>query len=85
MLNVCAVCGKSKTDRAHIRTRGAGAGWESWEYIYLCRWHHSEQGHLNWPRFVEKYPKVIHELTKRGWHIVEEFGVKKIRRTDTMK
>lgn len=69
-----------QTDRAHIKTRGSGAKWNSDEFIHLCRHHHIEQGHLNWKRFSLKYPKIIEILNKKGWEIVDEFGVSKIRR-----
>lgn len=77
----CIVCGLSPVDRAHFKTRGSGAGWEEWEYTYLCRHHHMEQGHLNWKRFTEKYPSVLKALEDKGWELVLEFGVWKLRRT----
>jgi hypothetical protein len=76
----CCICGRLDLDRAHIKTRGAGAGWNSDEYIFLCRPHHIMQSQLNWKRFSERYPIVIKELKSRGWHLVEEFGVWKVRR-----
>lgn len=75
----CVVCGRSYADRAHVKTRGAGAGWEDHEFIYLCRHHHMEQGHLNWKRFIDKYPMVMPHLTRKGWVLVEEFGTWKFR------
>jgi hypothetical protein len=69
-----------KLDRAHIKTRGSGAGWEEWEYILLCRYCHICQSHLNWKRFTDKYPHLIDVLKGKGWIIVKELGVYKIRR-----
>ena len=80
----CTACGKwGKMDRAHIRTRGAGAGWEPWEYLLLCRTHHIAQGGMGWSRFIEKYPHIAGELEKRGWEIVDVFGTPKLRRRGT--
>lgn len=77
---LCAACGTNKDiDRAHIKTRGAGASWEFFEFIYLCRNHHIEQGARNWKHMVDKYPGVLPELTKRGWYLQNNFGVWKIR------
>lgn len=76
----CVVCGKGDSDRAHIKTRGSGAGWSEDEYLYLCRGHHMEQGHLNWSRFCEKYPTVSILLGAKGWSLVDEFGTWKLRR-----
>lgn len=78
----CNACHKYfiSVDRAHIRTRGAGAGWHETEFIFLCRSCHIEQGHLNWKRFTEKHPHLIKILSDKGWHLVEEFGVWKIRK-----
>jgi len=67
-------------DRAHIKTRGAGAGWEDWEFIFLCRLHHNEQGSLGWNKFTQKFPHVIFILKNKGWEFVDEFGVMKLRR-----
>lgn len=78
----CIVCGNPQVDRAHFKTRGAGAGWEPWEYTFLCRKHHQEQGNKGWPRFCEKYPQTLKELSDKGWKIVIIFNTKKLRRFD---
>jgi hypothetical protein len=39
-----------------------------------------EQGHLNWARFIDKYPKIKNILKEKGWELVQEFGINKIRR-----
>ena len=76
----CVICGNPNSDRAHFKTRGAGAGWKNNEYTYLCRKHHMEQGHLNFYRFVQKYPKFSRVLSDNGWKLIQEFGVWKLRK-----
>lgn len=78
----CDACLKyfESLDRAHVKTRGAGAGWGAHEYIHLCRHCHMVQSHLNWKRFLDKYPHLIHTLGDKGWELREEFGVFKVRR-----
>jgi hypothetical protein len=77
----CAACGThSKIGRAHIRTRGAGAGWEDWEWIYLCRRHHQLQHVKGWAFICNAFPNVLGELKSKGWEIEEIFGVKKVVR-----
>jgi len=81
-MEMCQACNRffDQVDRAHIKTRGSGAGWEEWEYIYLCRFHHIEQSHLNWKRFTDKFPHLIPILAGKGWEIVFELGRWKTRR-----
>lgn len=75
----CCICNNPQTDRAHIKTRGAGAGWDLWEFVYLCRNHHMIQGHIGWKRFCDKHPQALAELKLRGWDFVNEFGTWKLR------
>lgn len=74
----CVLCGIIPSDRAHIKTRGAGAGWEPDEYLHLCRWHHVEQGQIGWKKFCDKYPPMVTLLAIKGWTFTDRFGISKI-------
>lgn len=76
----CCICNARPVDACHIRTRGSGGPDTSWNVMPMCRRHHTEQGHLGWRIFTDRYPKAMHELTVRGWELREEFGVVKLRR-----
>lgn len=75
----CQACGVyGIMDRAHLKTRGSGAGWNDDEWILLCRAHHIQQGAIGWFSFCFKFPKVGYEIEKRGWYFEEIFGVMKL-------
>lgn len=76
----CTACGFWPADRAHLRTRARGAGWEPHEWIPLCRRHHVEQGTIGWSKFCEKYPRVMQAIDERGWEIGVFFGVRRLVR-----
>lgn len=78
----CLICGNPQVDMCHIRTRGAGSGNEWWEYLYMCREHHQQQGSWGWNKFLGAYPNMGIELLKRGWELRNEFGVMKLRRIE---
>jgi len=81
MIQQCQACNKcTDVDRAHCRTRGSGAGWEDWEYIYLCRKDHILQGQIGWDRFTKRYPHLIKILASKGWMIEIIFGIPKLVR-----
>lgn len=81
MKHNCAACKQYRdVDRAHIRTRGAGAGWEDWEWLYLCRVCHVRSGSLGWVRFIYKYPHIMDELNQRGWKLENILGITKLIR-----
>ncbi len=63
----CVVCGKQPSDRAHIKTRGAGATWEDFEWVYLCRRHHQEQGTIGILTFYFKYGTYQNAVKEKGW------------------
>ncbi len=69
MKNVCLVCGNSNVDVAHIKTRGAGGSDASFNLMFLCRFHHSEQHQIGLVTFSNKYPKVTKHLLDNGWII----------------
>lgn len=81
MQGKCSACGfVGVVDRAHLKTRGAGAGWDEHEWIPLCRRHHVEQGQVGWPRFTENYARVRFLIDEMGWEIKDIFGQKKLVR-----
>lgn len=63
----CVICFNPVVERAHIRTRGAGAKWKENEYVYLCRKHHHEQHLVGIKTFAEKYKSYMNEIKKKGW------------------
>lgn len=68
-------------DRAHIQTRGStGADFDEKNWIPLCRLCHRIQGNENWSRFIERYPHMKDILYDKGFKIVDEFGIKKLRK-----
>ena len=81
-LKRCEVCGRTGSDRAHIKTRGAGAKWEDFEWLYLCRKHHQQQGQVGWFVFIVKYPVIELVLLSKGWKIEKVFGVNKLTRSE---
>lgn len=83
MKGKCEACGQfDDVDRAHIRTRGAGAGWNEEEWIFLCRKHHVMQGQIGWNKLIRKFPNVANALNKRGFEVIFEFGRWKLRKND---
>jgi hypothetical protein len=81
MIDKCEACLKTtEVDRAHIRTRGSGAGWSDDEWMYLCRPCHVEQGQIGWAKMIAKHSHLIRVLKERNWHLTKEFGVYKLRR-----
>lgn len=70
----CLVCGFLPTDKAHIKSKATGGT----ETIPLCRTHHRLQHDAGWPRFLQYYPKVLKELNKMGWNVIDEFGRRKL-------
>lgn len=75
----CVVCGKP-SDPAHIKSRGAGGDDTHDNVLPLCRSHHIKQHALGWNRFCTMFPRAGIELFRRGWRVVEEFGVWRLRR-----
>lgn len=76
----CLVCGTTDCDPAHIKTRGAGGDDVPSGVLALCRKHHCEQHAYGFSKFCARYPQVKWQLEERGWTLVNEFGVMKLRR-----
>lgn len=73
-LKPCLACGKSPTDISHIKSRGSGAKLNEHEVISLCRSCHAAQHSFGWGRFLEMYPEVEKEITRKGWEIDRTHG-----------
>ena len=50
----CLVCGRAPSDAAHVRSKGAGGGWDR-NLVPLCRVHHTEQHQIGIKTFQTKY------------------------------
>lgn len=74
----CVACGSRPSDRCHVRSRGAGGGWEEENILLLCRRHHVEQHQIGWMKFSLKYPMVLWELEKKGWRLEMVLGRNKL-------
>ena len=78
----CEACGSiGQTDGAHIKSKGSGGSDDDGNIIDLCRRCHSLQHFLGWDRFIRERERVEKALAKKGFEIVDEFGIKKLRRT----
>lgn len=67
----CIICGKTKVDIDHIRSRGAGGRDDDFNLWELCRDHHMEKHQISLKRFAEKYPSAKNELLKKNWSFDE--------------
>lgn len=76
----CIACGKAKTDKAHIKSKGAGGTMDDWNIVPLCRFHHQIQHAYGWAKFLDANPDARTALEQKGWKIEEEFGVRRLRR-----
>lgn len=75
----CVICAKP-SDPAHIKSRGSGGDDAPDNVLPLCRFHHQIQHAKGWSMFCSMYPAVGEALSKRGWGMVLEFGVWRLRR-----
>lgn len=67
-------------DRAHIRSKGSGGSMDESNILFLCRICHREQHAYGWNRLVAEHPGFDKVLLDKGFEIVEEFGINKLRR-----
>lgn len=74
----CIACRDWPTDRAHIKSKGAGGSMEDHNLVNLCRTHHREQHQHGWSLFLDRHPAVWIELQRKGWEMKEVFGIKKL-------
>lgn len=81
MIGPCQACKKvSELDRCHIHSKGAGGGMESDNLLLMCRYCHQTQHRLGFPKFVDRFPHLEKILLAKGFHVVDHFGVRKLRR-----
>lgn len=78
----CLTCGRSPTDRDHVRTKGAGGKDDDFNIWYLCRLCHTEKHNIGLTRFAEKYTKAKEALINKGW--VYEETIKRWIRIDNV-
>jgi 5-methylcytosine-specific restriction endonuclease McrA len=67
----CLVCGRVPADAAHVKSRGAGGGWDR-NLVGLCRTHHTEQHTIGIKTFQTKYNvdlKAEAEAISDEWHL----------------
>lgn len=77
----CPACGQFKRlDRCHLRSKGAGGTWDGSNVLLMCRSDHILQHSLGWKRFLDKYPHLINILDDKGYELVNEFNIYKLRR-----
>ena len=76
----CIVCGNTPSDQAHLKSVGSGGTMDEFNLIALCRRHHSEQHQIGFVRFIGKHKHIYSILRSKGWHLVTEFGVTKLKR-----
>lgn len=74
----CVSCSVLPTDKCHIRSRGAGGGWDDDNIMQLCRKCHSMQHAIGWYQFSKDSPSVLVKLDEKGWEFQEIFGVMKL-------
>lgn len=48
--------------------------------IMMCRFCHIQQHYTGWDAFLMKFPVAAKVLEKKGWHIQEIFGIRKLVR-----
>lgn len=70
---------KTPTDRAHIKSKGAGGSMAANNLVPLCRQHHIEQHTCGWSQFVIRHPQLIEPLARKGWALKEEFGILRLK------
>lgn len=70
----CLICGDSKTDKHHVKTRGSGGSDDHRNTIHLCRRHHSEVHSIGIVTFFYKYYEVSFALGEKGWRIDHTSG-----------
>jgi hypothetical protein len=80
-MNRCTVCGERNADVCHIKTKGSGGTLDEWNWMYLCRIHHTEQHQIGWKKFSDKFPLALKALELRGWYFEKiEGDIWKLRR-----
>jgi hypothetical protein len=74
----CIVCGNSKVDACHIRSKGAGGPDEEWNLVPMCREHHTQQHRFGWGAFMNRHPEAQFVLKQMGWKWIDCVGKAKL-------
>lgn len=81
MEGMCQACGKfGNLDMCHVKSRGSGGDNDQDNILFMDRSCHKSQHQLGWVRFSERHPLVKKALFARGWKVVVEFGLKRLRK-----
>lgn len=82
MKNYCQCCGcwSEMIDRAHIKSKGSGGSNEPNNILLLCRLCHRNQHDHGWKRMIDEYPNLGTLLDEKGFELVNEFGIDRLRR-----
>lgn len=77
----CPACGQyKKLDRCHLKSKGAGGTWDEFNIILMCRDCHIKSHAYGWKKFLDKFPHLINILDEKGWELINEFNIFKLRR-----
>lgn len=83
MKGSCVSCGFTGTlDRAHIKTKATGGGWDDHNILPLCRGCHSTSHRVGWRAFADKNKRIMDALISKGWRFELQFGVQKLVRAE---
>lgn len=78
----CQCCGRwsEMRDMAHIRSKGSGGTMDESNMLLFCRLCHNFQHSQGWDALIKEHPVLAAVLKDKGFEIVEEFGVRKLRK-----
>ena len=74
----CIVCGNSKVDPCHIKSKGSGGPDEGFNLVPMCREHHIMQHKLGWGAYMNRFPEVAVRLRDMGWKWIDCVGKAKL-------
>ncbi len=76
----CDACGKSPSDKHHIKTRWSGGTDDDFNLIDLCRQCHVAINQLGAVKFIRNNPHLESLFELKGWEIMNVFGIEKLVR-----
>jgi 5-methylcytosine-specific restriction endonuclease McrA len=81
MEGTCQACGKfGSLDLCHIKSRGSGGDNDQDNVLFMDRSCHKVQHQLGWVRFLERRPLAKRVLFSKGWIVILEFGVRRLKK-----